>query len=269
VRAAAAAACAGLAGLIAGPSAWAGAWPMEEGRVQAISSIYLDTAEHGFDSSGDASLDADFEKIESSTFMEWGATPRLTVFAQPVVQHVTLRAPDGEIEEATGFASSQLGARWLLGRPLGGVVSLQGAIVAPGTTENVDNAGLGEGGLASELRLLLGRGWGGVDRGVFLDGQLGYRWRYDEFPDEARLDATFGVRASSEWMLLAQSFSVWREEAPLVGLPESRIHKGQISVVHRLNETWSFQLGGYGTYAGRNVVEERAGFAALWMRLTP
>jgi hypothetical protein len=260
---------ASLAMLLAGAPAHAGAWPMEQGRIQAISSLYIDTAERGFDGDGDASLDADFEKIESSTFVEWGATQRLTLFAQPVVQHVTLRAPSGNIEEATGFASSQVGARWLLGRPLGGVVSLQGAIVAPGVTENVDNARLGEGGVASELRLLMGRGWGGAERGVFVDGQVGYRWRYDDFPDEARLDATFGIRASREWMLLAQSFSAWRDDELLIGLPESRIHKAQLSVVRRLSETWSVQVGGYGTYAGRNVVEERAAFASLWMRFEP
>jgi hypothetical protein len=272
-----AAALAGLAVLLAAPPAWSGAWPMEQGRIQAISSIYLDAADRGFDGDGDASLDADFEKIESSTFVEWGVTPRLTLFAQPVVQHVTLRAPDGRIDEATGFASSQVGARWLLGRPFGGVVSIQGAIVAPGATENVSNVALGEGGAASELRLLLGRGWGGERRGAFVDGQVGYRWRNDGFPSETRLDATFGVRASPEWMFLAQSFSSWRDGDDPADFPgdiplmfrESETHKGQISVVRRLNDTLSFQVGGFGTYAGRNVVEERAGFAALWIRLDP
>ncbi len=251
-------------------AAAAGAWPMEEGRVQAISSVAYDTAERGYDGAGDAVLDADFDKIESSTFLEWGATERLTLLAQPVVQRVSMRPPGGgAVEEATGFASSQIGARYLLGEGFGGVLSVQGALIAPGAVENVINAGLGDGGGAGDLRFLAGRGWGGEGRGFWIDGQAGYRLRFDEYPEETRLDATFGVRASPGWTLMAQSFSVWREAETTLDLPESRSHKAQLSVVRRINDTWSVQLGGYGAYAGRNVVEERAGFAALWMRFNP
>lgn len=250
--------------------AFAGAWPMEEGRVQVISSVAFDSAERGFDDRGAASLDADFDKIEGSAFMEWGATERLTLLAQPVVQKVSMRPPEGgAVEEATGFASSQIGVRYLLGEAWGGVVSVQGALVAPGAVENVINAGLGEGGGAGDFRLLAGRGWGGERRGLWLDGQAGFRMRFDEYPEETRLDATLGVRASPEWMLMAQSFSVWREEESSIDLPESRSHKAQLSIVRRIDERWSVQVGGFGAYAGRNVVEERAGFVAVWRRFTP
>jgi hypothetical protein len=259
-----------IAGFAGGGPAWAGAWPMEEGRVQAISSVSYDTAERGFDDAGDSALDADFDKLESSTFIEWGATERLTLFAQPVVQRVSMRqAPGAPVEEATGFASSQVGARYLLGEAAGGVLSVQGALVTQGDVENVINAGLGEGGGAGDLKLLIGRGWGGERRGLWLDGQAGYRWRFDEYPEEARFDATVGVRASPGWTLMAQSFSVWREAETSLALPESRSHKAQLSVVRRINDIWSVQVGGYGAYAGKNVVEERAGFAALWMRFNP
>lgn len=241
--------------------------------MQAISSIAVDAASRAFDADGETSLDADFEKIELSSFMEWGVTPRLTLLAQPVVQTVTMREPGGGpgagLEEATGFASSQVGARFLLARPLGGVMSVQGALVAPGAAENVINAKLGDGGAASEVRLLAGRGWGGQHRGVYVDGQAGYRWQFDEFPAEAHFDATFGVRASSSWMVIAQNFSVWRDAEPALVLPETSTHKAQLSVVRRLSDAWSFQVGAYGAYAGENVVEERAAFAALWFRFQP
>lgn len=239
---------------------------MEEGRVQTISSVAYDSAEQAFDDEGNAVLVADFEKFEVSDFIEWGVTQRLTLVAQPVVQTVTMREPGGEVETATGFASSQLGARFLLAEAFGGVMSVQGAVVAPGVVENVINARLGEGGAASDLKLLAGRGWGGEARGVYVDAQAGYRWRYDDYPGEARFDATVGVRASPRWMMVAQSFSMWREAEPQLLFPESRSHKAQVSLVHRLNDTWSFQVGGYGSYAGRNVVEERAVFTSLWMR---
>lgn len=257
------------AGLCAAAPAWAGAWPMEPGCIQAISAIYIDGAERAFDDEGDASLDADFTKIESSTFIEWGATPRLTLIAQPVVQHVTLSPEPGVSDETSGFASSQIGARWLLGRPAGGALSVQAALIAPGTGENVIAAPLGDGGGAAEARLLVGRGWGGEDRGAFAEIQLARRWRFDDYPDETRLDATFGVRPEAGWMVLAQGFSMWREtgDAGALPLPASRSHKIQVSMVRRVNDAASIQIGAFETYAGRNVVDERAGFAALWLRL--
>jgi hypothetical protein len=254
------------AGLFVGGAAHGGAWPMEEGRGQAISTLTIDAADSAFGADGEASLEADFQKLESSTFIEWGLTPRLTLVAQPVVQSLATRSPDGAAEEATGFASSQIGARWLLARGAGGVLSVQGALIAPGTGENLVFARFGDGGPAAEARLLAGHGWGGERRGVFVDGQAGYRWRADEEPEEARFDVTLGVRASPELMILTQSFSAWTEEAPALLLPETESHKAQISVVRRINERYAVQVGGFGAYAGRNVVEERAVFTALWLR---
>jgi hypothetical protein len=258
-----------LASFALGQAAWAGAWPMEEGRRQTISSATYDAADSGFDAGGDASLSADFEKIESSIYLEWGVTDRLTLFAQPTVQQVSSVDENGELHQASGFGSSQVGAQVLIARGFGGVLSAQGALVAPGAAENVISARLGEGGAASDLRLAAGRGWGGEHSGVWIEGQVGHRWRFDEYPNEARLDATFGVRASPNWMVMAQSFSLWREAETAVSLRESRSHKAQLSLVRKIDDRWSVQLGGFGTYAGRNVVEERAAFLALWRRFNP
>ena len=265
----AASALAVVGALAAADAAQAGAWPMEAGRIQAISMITYDTADRSLNTDGDAVLDADFTKVEASSFLEWGLTPRLTLIAQPVVQNVEQRAPGGGLDHETGFASSQVGARWLLGRPAGGALSVQGALVAPGQAENLIDAPLGEGGLAAETRLLAGRGWGGEDRGIFIEGQIGYRWRGGGDPDEARFDATFGVRPSPDWMVIGQSFSIWSERPEDVARREFRSHKAQLSVVRRVNERFSLQFGGFGTYAGRNVVEERAAFASVWMRFQP
>ena len=252
--------------LLAGPRAEAGAWPAEEGEGQAITSFTFDSAARALDDDGDASIDADFQKIETSSFIEWGMTERLTLVAQPVFQTVEQRDADGGLDTGTGFASSKIGARFLLGRPAGGALSAQGVVVSPGEAENVTDAPLGDGGVAVESRLLAGRGWGGERRGVFVEGQVGYRWRTDDDPNETRLDATLGVRATADWMLIGQSFSTWSDGDSLATQRAFRSHKAQFSVVRRVNDAWSVQLGGFGTYAGRNVVDERAAFASVWRR---
>jgi hypothetical protein len=252
----------------------AGAWPMEKGAAQSITTFSVDSANRAFDENGHSGRPADFEKIESSAFLEWGVTSRLTLILEPVVQKVTSDTPDDPaVEEAEGMASSQLGARWLIGRPWGGVLSVQGALVAPGDAEDTIDKPFGEGGVAAEARLLAGRSWGGEARGAFVDGQVGRRWRFGAEPDETRLDVTLGVRAAPKWMLLAQSFSLWRDRAAPsaelgVDAREPESHKAQLSVVRRINDRYSVQLGGYGSYAGRDVVDEHAVFAALWLRFS-
>jgi hypothetical protein len=239
---------------------------MEPGQAQLITSLTVDGADRALDADGDVSLDADFSKIEASSFLEWGLTPRLTLVLQPVTQTVRQRDEIGETNRESGFASSQIAARWLLASPPSGAVSAQAALVAPGVAENVTDALLGEGGLAAEARLLAGRGWGDETRGGFLEGQLGYRWRSDDYPGEARFDASVGVRPSRDWMVIGQSFSIWGEGELAATGRDFRSHKAQLSVVRRINDRWSVQAGGFGTYAGRNVVEERAVFASIWMR---
>ncbi|MGD2134429.1 MAG: hypothetical protein PVI23_16685, partial [Maricaulaceae bacterium] len=165
-----------------------------------------------------------------------------------------------EPDVQSGFASSQIGARWLLARGAPGVASVQGALVAPGRVENVLNQPLGEGGMAAEARLLLGRGW----NGGFAEAQAGYRWRGGGDIDELRFDATVGLRPSNDWMVMAQSFSIIAEDND-IGRPNES-HKAQLSVVRTLTERMSVQIGARGSYAGRNVVEERGAFVSLWLR---
>jgi len=245
--------------------AYAGAWPTEPGHGQAISSFAYSMADTTFNDAGDAGDATTFDKFEISTFLEYGLTSRLTLVAQPVVQSVRLGDSAGGEVSQTGFASSQLGLRWLAVRRGSSVLSLQAAAVIPGQGENVLDAPLGDGGLAGEARVLLGHGWGDAQRGAFVEGQAGYRFRGSDDPDETRFDATFGVRPSERWMIIGQSFSIWSATDDASAVRPYASHKLQLSAVRRINDRLSVQLGGYGSYAGRNVVDERAAFVAVWV----
>jgi len=238
---------------------------MARGHGQTISALSYSSADLAFDDGGEAVAPTIFDKVEVSDFLEYGLTPRFTLVAQPVVQSVRLGDGAGGEETQTGFASSQIGVRWLALQRGSSVLSLQAAAVIPGQGENVFNAPLGEGGLAGEARVLAGRSWGDAARGAFVEGQAAYRMRGGGDPDETRLDVTVGVRPSDHWLVIGQSFSIWSATDVAFPVRPYAIHKAQLSAVRQINDRVSVQLGAYGAYAGRNVVDERAAFMAVWV----
>ncbi len=238
----------------------AGAWPMEDGRGQTITGLAFHTAERAYDAAGDDAFDAEFRKIETSVFAEYGLTSRITLVGRIAYQDV-----EAGVDSVRAFAATEIGARRLLARWRGGVVSAQLLGVFPGGGENVFNQHLGVGESGAEARLMAGRGWGDAQRGGFAEAQLGYRWRAGDDADEARLDVTAGWRIDGDWMIMGQSFSAWGLDGPAVQ-PDYESHRAQVSVVRRLNASWSLQAGGLGTYSGRDVIQERAVFLTLWRR---
>lgn len=233
---------------------------MEGGRGQTISGFAIHDAERAYDADGEAVFDTDFRKLETSIFAEYGLTSRITLVGRIAYQDV-----EAGVDHVRAFAATELGVRRLLARWRGNVVSAQLLGVFPGGGENVFNQHLGVGESGAEARLLAGRGWGDEARGGFAEAQLGYRWRAGEDADEARLDVTAGWRMNGNWMIMGQSFSTWGVDGA-APQPDYESHRAQLSVVRRLNASWSLQAGGLGTYSGRDVVRERAVFLTLWRR---
>ena len=100
---------------------------------------------------------------------------------------------------------------------------------------------------------------------AFVDIDPGVRLRTYPFPDEKRLDATLGVRPRPNIMILAQDFSSFASPEGTL-LPGTTAHKAQGSLVYDVTRIWSVQLGGFHTFAGRNVVRETGPFVAVWVR---
>ena len=90
------------------------------------------------------------------------------------------------------------------------------------------------------------------------------RIRPDPYPNEARLDATIGVRPIPRLLILLQDFASY---APRQGtLPCLAYSKLQPSLVYDLAPAWSVQLGFVRTIAGRGIVRETGPIVALWHR---
>lgn len=237
---------------------------MPPGEGQAIATVTVDVADTAFDAQGEESVSADFLKREIALFLEHGLTRAWTLVARPAYQQVSIGRESAE-EEETGFAAFEIGARRVLFNRDAFVASAQMLAILPGEGENVLDAPLGAGGGGAEARLLVGRGFDGWGEGGFIEAQTGYRWRAGEDADEARLDLTVGWRPSRRWTGLLQGFSAWSMAEPTALRPYDH-HRVQLSAVRRINERWSFQIGGFRTVAGRNVIAEQAGFISLWRR---
>ncbi len=261
---------------MAATAAEAGAWPQRKGDGLAIFTYSFDSADRRFDDDGDPSFDVSFTKQELSAYLEYGLTSRVTLVGRPVVQSVRSKGPSLDelvippTDEATGLGGTEAGARLLLGRPFGGVVSFQGLALIPGDGENAVDEPLGEGGFGGELRLLAGTSWGWRGRGGFADAQVAGRARGDVAGIEGRIDVTLGLRPSPNWMWLGQSFTLVGEESAETtvgaGPQDVTSHKVRLSGVRRLNRSWAVQGGVTATVAGRNIIEERGAMVALWRR---
>jgi hypothetical protein len=93
---------------------------------------------------------------------------------------------------------------------------------------------------------------------------------------DQRIDATLGVRAREDVLVMVQTFSRFTQR-PLV-IPASRrqaatlmtehaaSHKAQVSVVWDVLAHWSVQAGAFTTLVARNERMQRGVFAALWRR---
>lgn len=165
-------------------------------------------------------------------------------------------------DAAHGLAASEAGARLRVWQGGQAIASVQLSVILPGGGENVADRPLGDGGLGAEARLLAGYS---PRQAVFVEVQPAYRWRDDGFLDEARLDLTAGWRPRPDMLLMVQGFSTWSASDPIIGQRHFAQHKVQASAgfVTRFGE---LHIGGYFTPAGRNAIDERAVFAALWQR---
>ncbi|WP_323763116.1 hypothetical protein [Maricaulis sp.] len=252
---------AGAQGLGLAAPAEAGAWPQRRGEGLLIVTSLVDRADHAYDGNRDSVDDGYFHKDETSAYVEYGLSNVDTLVARLAWQDVR-RLRGASHDEAQGLSASEVGWRRVVWRSDRSLVAGQLTALIPGQGENVSNQAFGSGEMAAEIRALAGRSFG--DR-VFVEGQLAWRWRDGDELDEARLDLTAGWRPADRWQVMAQSFSVWSAERDHPGARSFDQHKLQVSVSRRIGRQ-TYQLGASITPTGRNAIDQRAVFLAVWRR---
>ncbi len=242
----------------------AGAWLMEEGKGQVVVTGTASRAADAFD--GDRQLQSTprYTKTELQALFEYGITDWFTAIVSPGLQHVDIAAPIDASRSGWGY--SEFGGRFRVLQGDSWILSTQATLRIPGTTDAANPAAIGYTGSETDLRALFGTAFKIGSWPAFIDLQAAQRFRSGGPPDEFRFDTTFGVRPHPQWMLLAQTFSVFSEGAKPVIFPSYDYHKFQMSVVYDLTTNFSLQLGAFTAVNGRNALQENGLVLGAWYK---
>ena len=129
-------------------------------------------------------------------------------------------------------------------------------------------ADLGLGGNGIEIRALAGQSFNLFGRDGFADIQTAWVYRSHNAPDTLKTDATIGLGIHENRQILAQVFYSQTGGQIIENdriLP-NRYVKLQGSMVLKRSRKTSVQFGVFQTVAGRNIVQEKGVFAAVWRR---
>jgi hypothetical protein len=237
-----------------GRDALAGAWPMPAGETQVIATFDTDAARTAFDPTGQVKPTPPQTRFAASLFAERGLTPDLTL-------EVALGADQTRslFDHSSGVRPS-IALRERVWSNAANVVSLSvGAAELP-----TGDAGGRSVRSAGEARLFWGRSFTWRGRHVFSDVQAAVRVGDDRWR-ETDLDATLGVDLNRRYSLYFQSFSGWTHWDHRPAAADSQWSASQVSLLRRFG-AWHIQVGARATLAGRETLNERGVFTALWRR---
>lgn len=246
---------AALAAPLSGGLAHAGAFVLEPGEAKLFATAFAMSGDQYFDADGDLRKRERFKKRELQLYGEFGLLDGVTLFGAGGLQRIVARDRGRHVRE--GVARSELGLRARVLQRDGWIVSVQGSGLIAGAKGKGDIAVIGETDDQADLRLLAARSFEIAGKPAFLDLAAGYRARSGDPADEARLEATLGVRPVEPLLLMAQSFSTiglsrWRGPYRL----KQRIHKLQAAAMYDVSTSVSLVAAGFFTPAGRDALEE-------------
>lgn len=237
-----------------GREAEAGAWPLHADETQVIATLYAGAARTAFDPMGQVKATPPQTRLAASLFAERGLTPDLTL-------EIALGADQTRslFDHSSGVHPG-LALRKQLWSNSKNVVSLSvGAAQLP-----TSDAGGRSVRSAGEVRLFWGRSFDWRGRHAFSDFQAGVRLGDDRWR-EMDLDATFGVDLSPRYSFYVQNFYGWTRWDHRPATASSQWTTSQASLLRRFG-AWRIQIGARATLAGRETLNERGWFTALWRR---
>lgn len=246
--------------LLAGSPVRAGSFMEEPGHWLAIATSAVTTSVSAYDDRGARKAADPYRKVESSLWMEYGASPDMTLVFHPTAASARLTTTGGTLS-ADGLSSIEAGARFRLGAIRTWTVSFQTLVSAPARS---DPAFLDENRPHTEFRLGAGSPARINGTSGFLDSSIAFVRRTGNWPDEIKLESTYGWRRRENEMMLLQYFLSAFPEQGLRHAP--RAHKVQTSVVYKLKRDYALQIGSFASRGGNLTRREQGSFVALWRR---
>lgn len=271
-------------------TSWAGAWTLPQGEGLIISGTSFNQADLAFDSEGKLSTPVDFDKIDSTFYLEYGVINRLTLVGSTALQDVSYTSSEGP-QQFSGFSTSKIGLRYGLQPRSSWVLAVQPSLVIPGGGEAVPDGDLGFGGFGAELRLLAGRSLKFGTRHGFFNAEAGYDMRSGGAPRQISADATLGMDVTEHIQIIGQGFyrhtgdslfegdtvlaneSLKLQASLVIDLPKLRLlakkQDDESSETPYAKPTdkrrrASLQIGVFQGVAGKNIVRESGVLITLW-----
>lgn len=231
-----------------------------EGRV-IVTAIYSDS-DRAFNANGRSVPILGYEKVELYAAGEYGLTDDLTLLLTPSYRSVSVA---GDVD-TRGLNFVEAGARYRIGEAGGTTFSLQGTVRVPGATRRDALGQVGNVATEIDLRGQAGAGFGPNGAAGFVIGELGYRIRTEDPPDEFHADLTLGLHLAPRWTLIANSYNTISNGRGRGVFTDYRYHNLYLGLVHDVSPTVAVQAGGLATLAGKNALRERGLFGGFWLR---
>lgn len=257
--------CIGIGLGVGHDQALAGAWVQQPRTAEIISTVSWHKGNYEFDDFGFQGQKIAFSKLESAIYAEYGLVKNWAVLGRFAFQDVSLQR-GASVEAKTGIGASYLAVKRSIGEVQNWVVSAQGGISVPGSTENGLDLRLGEGALEWEVRVMAGRPWKLVNQDGFVDFQMARQFRALDNPNQWKVDTSIGYYPRSNILLMGQVFVTAGDLAILPGTRTLRSIKTQASLVWFFKPKSGVQIFMSKPVSGRNVIADSAYGISWWSR---
>jgi hypothetical protein len=225
------------------------------GEGSVIATVRASYADDSFDRSGEKYNAPTFRKEDVDLYVTYGVSDETTLIGQ--ARYVRLH-PDNPSIGTRGWDETLIGVQQHVWNDDTRVFSAQFSALLAGDST------LSSGGTDWEARGLYGQSFELFDRQAYVDIELAYRWRANDFANQVKPEATIGVWAREDVLVMAQYFGTITTTDGAEHYFEGGQHKGQLSGMVRLSENLGLQFGAFATLDGRDTPAERGMFAALW-----
>ena len=247
------------------PTALASAWNIDDNRVLIISRADYFTADLAPTSIMGTPVAGRFRRIESNTYAEFGLTKDITIggkifYGTSWLTRGTDTTTATGISELEGFAQYQV----FRNDRHAGAIKVTGGI--PSTLGSGAQPSLESNGAEGEIAALYGRTISYAPIKIFAATEIGYRKRFSDPADQARLLTTIGIEAHKKFLILFDTFSIKSLGNERPGGADFDIVKIQPSLLWRVSKRLSIQAGVSEEIAGRNIDLGRTVFLGLHTR---
>lgn len=231
-----------------------------EGRI--IANAILTNASKAFDDQGDALDIADYKQQHLYITGEYGVTDDLTVVLAPSLQHV--KQTGGQSFSGLGY--TDVGAKYRIAHGDDWTSSLQLLARIPGEKSADPIAQISQTGMEYDAKAGVGYSFG-PGKKTFATGEVGYRFRSGDPPNEMHADFTLGSNVTDRLMLLAASYNTISDgKGRGIFNRRHRYHDIYVSGVYAINDNLSVQAGMTATVAGRNALRQSGPLVGLWYK---